>query len=859
MAYEKGLVVAPHQIRARTRILEPRSNIGLFPPSTVLHDETLLAEREDGDSKAPNTGGVYTQLQGLGPSTLREIFYRRLILAFLLLSTIVLVGLFVLEDSVHAALRRPAEVPGPLEMGFRNLALNKTRFRTRNSTKGESLSSSNRRGKRPRGSAVVGVEETKAARRGSSARGTVGRFPLIDRATLAAKLGGISGYYEREREWPELYEYNDDTRGERTTRRWPPMITRIPESSRPSPKKSYPPPLSPLPSIPPPSIQAFLDDGCGSDSDAPPTTASQDRPHESRGRKPKFLFPLRIAEQESKARIHFLQLVQLAHRLDRVLVLPNVAKSRIGACYKWGFEVYYALERFCLAGDVDEGVGEDPQGEPTDKRRNTPRYITLEDFKLWSDYYRLHANKTSIHSQLVSIASSMPEGIAASSSSFSSSRSSFSQVATAAIVIDRYPTSLAAHTEFPGCFPSKFPQLSLDPTSLYVALDRQGPSLVAASEEGEYEFGDALFRALKGATATRRALGLHGHNGLAGVAGEGEGTGLDQHPMQAEDARDVVDEDEEGEEESEPDVLVVNWDLRRPIFDLSPLPSTLAAEPAKEIPSTLPYSPSLYTLSNLLSPRHQNDNETGKGGGEQQQPYIAIHWRMETVPLDVLEDCAYALIDVLSNLSAEIELEHSQLDSSAQWGDSNRERKRTKIWFASDYPYPLSLAPTDQDSRTGIRVPKSGTFREFNAAHERAIRILKSAFHPPSSSASDVGQDGEEGNWDEGEAGGGELADWAELMDISASIQAHASTIMEGIENRSNNTAAGGPWGNPTTASELLQDTGVLGILDKLIVTQADWFVSGSKRCSRQSSFTRQVIEARQADGSGRRNVVTLF
>ncbi|RXW11578.1 hypothetical protein EST38_g14277, partial [Candolleomyces aberdarensis] len=721
MLYEKGSVVAPHQIRARTRILESRSNPGFFSPSTVLHDETLLAEREDGDPKAPSTGGAHIQLQGLGPSTRRETFYRRLILTFLLLSTGVLFGLFVLEDRVHAALRRPDEVPGSSEMGFRNLAFNETQFRTRNSTKGESSLSPNRgRAKRPRGSPVVGVDKSKAARRSPSTRGTVGRFPLIDRATLAAKLGGLSGYYERESELSDLYEYNDDARGERT-RRWPPMITRIPEASRPSPKKPYPP-SSPLPSTPPPSIQPFLNDGCDSDSETSPTASLQGRPHGPRGRKAKFLFPLRIAEQESKARIHFLQLVQLAHRLDRVLVLPNVAKSRIGACYKWGFEVYYSLEEFYLAGDEAEEAEGEPQEEPTERRRNIPRYITLENFKLWSDYHRLHANKTGIHSQLLSIASSMPEGIAASSSSSSSSSS---QVETEAIVIDRYPTSLAPYTEFPGCFPSKFPQLSLDPTSFYVALDRQDPSLVAASEEGEHEFGEALVRGLKGAIATRRGRGLRVHNGLADgladMAGWDKGMEQGQRPMQPhfDLSEDAEAGGEEEDEENEPDVLVVNWDLRRPVFDLSPPTPPTPASPVIEqrveaVPTALSYSPHLQTLSRVLSPRQQNDDGTRGGEGEE-QPYIAIHWRMETVALDVLEDCAYALIDVLSNLLAEIELEHSQLDSSPEWGDNNRNEKRrkTKIWFASDYPYPLFLAPTDQDSRAGNRVPKSGTFRTF--------------------------------------------------------------------------------------------------------------------------------------------------
>ncbi|KAF7337010.1 hypothetical protein MVEN_02137600 [Mycena venus] len=94
----------------------------------------------------------------------------------------------------------------------------------------------------------------------------------------------------------------------------PPMVTRIPEAKKPH----APPPFPDL---------------CG-----------------SRLKSCRFLLPFRIGEQESKARIHFMEMLQLANRLDRILVLPNVGKSRIGACFKSDFEMYYDVER--LADDL---------------------------------------------------------------------------------------------------------------------------------------------------------------------------------------------------------------------------------------------------------------------------------------------------------------------------------------------------------------------------------------------------------------------------------------------------------------------------------------------------------------------------
>ncbi|KAJ3740634.1 hypothetical protein DFH05DRAFT_1452471 [Lentinula detonsa] len=82
----------------------------------------------------------------------------------------------------------------------------------------------------------------------------------------------------------------------------------------------------------------------------------------------RFLLPLRVAEQESKARIHLLEIIQTAKRLDRILVLPHVGKSRLGLCFRWSFEAYY--DEDLLKGILhEEGV----------------RVVTQEAFKHWLD------------------------------------------------------------------------------------------------------------------------------------------------------------------------------------------------------------------------------------------------------------------------------------------------------------------------------------------------------------------------------------------------------------------------------------------------------------------------------------------
>ncbi|CAG8505531.1 3878_t:CDS:2, partial [Ambispora gerdemannii] len=58
----------------------------------------------------------------------------------------------------------------------------------------------------------------------------------------------------------------------------------------------------------------------------------------------KYLFPAYIGEQESKAQQHFRNLLRLAQRLDRTLVLPNVGDSRISSCKSYPFEYYYSVK-----------------------------------------------------------------------------------------------------------------------------------------------------------------------------------------------------------------------------------------------------------------------------------------------------------------------------------------------------------------------------------------------------------------------------------------------------------------------------------------------------------------------------------
>ncbi|CEG72321.1 hypothetical protein RMATCC62417_07902 [Rhizopus microsporus] len=79
----------------------------------------------------------------------------------------------------------------------------------------------------------------------------------------------------------------------------------------------------------------------------------------------KFILPIVITEQESKAQMHFRQLAFLAGKIGRTIVLPNVYNSHLGACLPYPFDFYYDQEAWAKENE------------------RFFNYITMDDFKAW--------------------------------------------------------------------------------------------------------------------------------------------------------------------------------------------------------------------------------------------------------------------------------------------------------------------------------------------------------------------------------------------------------------------------------------------------------------------------------------------
>ncbi|KAH8092623.1 hypothetical protein BXZ70DRAFT_909411 [Cristinia sonorae] len=491
----------------------------------------------------------------------------------------------------------------------------------------------------------------------------------------------------------------------------------------------------------------------------------------------RVLLPLWIAEQESRARMHLAQVLRFAGALNRTLVLPNVGRSRVGACGRWEFDVYYDVGSFVRSG----GGGGDGDGGKGGKGK-VRKVMLMDDFRTW-----LEMRPVAPEAQMVFVDEATPtkEGV-------------YSEDANASLIsgdglldvhVDKDALDLGdPRLRKTRCLASKFRQ-----------LDFQGRSSLTVhitfpEHQKPLPDGDVLVRSLTRPEVVRAAAA----SSLA-------------HPTNPIDS-DI------------PEVLVVYWDIRHFPFSLNPGAATLEAVTTGNVDTGLDYSSKIHGLADRLANPHA--------------PFLAVHWRMETVAPAMMPDCAEALVDTLATLLVDPTL-----------GEDVK-----TVWFASDFPWPVSSGSgsgaaaleevsmdfsSDEDALqqqgkkknmdVSVTARRSNTFRTVAREHVEAIEIVKAAFRS-----------------------GGSLDGW-KLTGITEELD----RVRREME------AEGKLWVLDEDDEEgaLLEDPGVLGVLDKLVAMKAALFVSGAKRCGRVSTFTRQITEfrANARHSHAQRNIVEVF
>lgn len=419
----------------------------------------------------------------------------------------------------------------------------------------------------------------------------------------------------------------------------------------------------------------------------------------------RLLLPLWIGEQESRGRLHLTQILHLAAALNRTVVLPNVGKSRIGTCGKWGFEAYYDV------GSVARQLAQISGG--------TGQVMFMDNFRTW--------------------VSMRPERPVGQLVFLDERRASYNEHAQATLAIaedgfDLYVDNGPLDNGDPRlknsfCLKKKLRRLHLDsrrPLSVHANIsDSTAVSTTGNTLSAYFRRQDVFQLAVNG-----------------------------QPPQDLGDIQKVSQPPPTVS--VDPEVLVIHWDLRRtPFFTSASVPG-------------LDYSQKLWDLADLLT--------------TPSQPYLAVHWRMETVQPDLLPDCAEALVDTLSSLLA----------------DPTLAKGIKTVWLATDMPVSLS---SEEALRVHVPPQRSNTFKAITSEHTSAMNIVKAAF--------DVG---------------GVLQDW-QITSLAEQMQRVRTELAE--EGRDFSLA------DEDEAGLIWEDSGIWGILDKIAAMQSTLFVSGARGCGR--------------------------
>lgn len=520
-------------------------------------------------------------------------------------------------------------------------------------------------------------------RTGGDDRGWLGKagvvdledIPVVDRSALE-KLRLLEIHYGADED--NLGGPGDSRKGQGMDSDSPPVVAQIPDVLR----------LDPLAPARPAKVPADIldDDYCPTRPGAPCA----------------FLVPAWLGEQETKAQMHLYQLGLLALSLNRTLVLPNVAKSRLSCCYHNPFSFYYAADALDQLG---------------------VRTISQAEFVEWSE-----KRDPAPSAQVVSMVGAKATYLAG------------------AIEIDSAsdPTLVPNKPTRNLCL--KAPKTRLD-FSGHSPLAIYPPEGYHRSEAGRLGFGESVVNTLSSPE----------------VGGKSS---------RASASRDAPYE--------LPNVLAFNYELRFPIMAPSVVSLVLPSVPPPLPFAHFPYSPVWTDLASNVA--------------ASLSPFIAIHWRTETLAPPNLAPCASSLLRKLSLLKS-------------------RYPSIKNVYLATDYPI---------EDPSGIA--HSGTFAKVvTEQHHQAFRAFLKSF--------------------EKEAKGLSLTTFAREQGRVVLPDALREAL----------ATASAEAGKPVGLGEL--DAGLMGIVDKAVAMRAEVFLTGfagvgkeaALGCAKVSSFTSQIIEARQA------------
>ncbi|KAL1922502.1 uncharacterized protein VTP21DRAFT_10041 [Calcarisporiella thermophila] len=381
----------------------------------------------------------------------------------------------------------------------------------------------------------------------------------------------------------------------------------------------------------------------------------------------KFLFPVWVGEQESKAQIHFHQLALLAKSLNRTVVLPNASKGRLGSCQQFPFSHYF-----------------------TNETLNEFSFLTQQAFSNW-----LHERHRAPTAQFVMIERERE-------------------------MTGELPASYKLHRKY--CL-----------RSLPLNYARHLPLRIPApmTQDAMENFGEKVIKQLENDKGNFNMMSWF--------------------------RRDTAD------------VLLVRYDLRFPLFNLTSMGPPLVYD-------RLWYDQAMSVAESL-------------------RPFIAVHWRMETMPAEVLPECAVKLANHLNGIKQRLNI--------------------STVYLATDYPLEGRYA-------------HSSTWHsnQMEQGHHEAIGLLKEKV---------------------------DIVTWMTLYE-----KKHRDILNQTTNSLDPGLGPGvGVLDVRDSLTPMIEDEddakvdeqfdpGLLGILDKITAGQSTYFVTGPPECAKASSFTAQIVHERE-------------
>ncbi|KAG5458677.1 MAG: hypothetical protein BJ554DRAFT_1055 [Olpidium bornovanus] len=456
----------------------------------------------------------------------------------------------------------------------------------------------------------------------------------------------------------------------------------------------------------------------------------------------RFLFPGVLGEQLTKASLHFYQLALLARRLNRTIVLPNVADSRIESCLLYPFTTYFDIGDL---GDMVEWIEVTEFVEILrDRFRNRP--YGPGDLRKRPNLRR----RGLVDSAIPSRALPGPKDIATTDD----------------------PTMLKYNLQQsltnPPWITAQYLVFSV--RSLSPEVDRHHPrglrELLKCYREKMINPTGAPANPLP---FTRPMLNFVPPENR--VAGETDDTWrFAIRPRRHADEAEVWDAYARSvfatlESLADVDVLGVHYTWRKPYL----FPS-VALTP-------LNYNPALWARARRVVTTYMA------------RPFVAVHWRMETVDPRGMPACADTLAQHLRKVKKDLLEARRSAPSANSPGLSPED---ISVFLANDLP------PNEGELLRHRATTFVNASRMYYAARQR-------------------------------------------LLDVEPAV-----TTWRGLSAEDRRRAAEeGRVVPDEPTGEARGDTGILGIIDKLVCSLADHFVSGPPGCSKGSSFTEQIVALR--------------